>query len=97
MSDLATALALPVVLVAADRLGVLNHTLISVDAIRSRGLSLAGVVLNRQGSTDARLQEWNLSDLRRHVQAPVIPFPPCSDEQLEGEGEALLRGLGYGS
>ena len=96
VSDLATALALPVVLVAADRLGVLNHTLITVDAIQSRGLEVAGVILNRHGSTDSTLQEWNLADLRRHVRFPVLPFPPCSSEQLESEGEALLKGLGYG-
>jgi dethiobiotin synthetase len=47
MSDLAESLALPVVLVAANRLGALNHMLLSIDAIRSRSLHCAGVILNQ--------------------------------------------------
>ncbi len=47
MSDLAADLALPVVLVAANRLGALNHILLTANAIRSRGLVCAGIVLNQ--------------------------------------------------
>lgn len=47
ISDLALALGLPVILVAANRLGALNHILLSVAAIRGRGLECAGVVLNQ--------------------------------------------------
>ncbi len=46
-ADLAEALSLPVLLVASDRLGTINHTLLAVEAIKARGLTLAGVVLNR--------------------------------------------------
>lgn len=45
--DLAVQLALPVVLVVGMRLGCLNHALLSAEAIRSRGLRLAGWVANR--------------------------------------------------
>ncbi len=45
--DLAMALSLPVLLVVADRLGTIGHTLMAVEAIRQRGLTLAGGVLNR--------------------------------------------------
>jgi len=45
-ADLAEALGWPVVLVVANRLGALNHTLLTERAIRDRGLPLAGVVLN---------------------------------------------------
>lgn len=47
MSDLAAALGLPVVVVAANKLGCLNHTLLTVNAIRQRGLTCAGIVLNQ--------------------------------------------------
>lgn len=47
MSDLAKALELPVLLVAANQLGALNHMLLSVDAIRAKGLSCAGIILNQ--------------------------------------------------
>ena len=46
MADLAAEFALPVLVVAANRLGVINHTLLTVAAIRASGLKCAGVVLN---------------------------------------------------
>jgi dethiobiotin synthetase len=46
VADLAAEMGLPVVVVAANRLGVLNHTLLTVEAIKARGLSCAGVILN---------------------------------------------------
>ena len=47
MADLAAEFALPVLVVAANRLGVINHTLLTVAAIRARGLRCAGVLLNQ--------------------------------------------------
>jgi len=46
MIDLADALNLPIILVARSTLGTINHTLLSVEAIRRRGLPLAGVVIS---------------------------------------------------
>jgi dethiobiotin synthase len=46
MIDLAEALDLPIILVARSTLGTINHTLLSVEAIRRRGLPLAGVVIS---------------------------------------------------
>ena len=46
MADLAAEFALPVLVVAANRLGVINHTLLTVAAIRAHGLQCAGVLLN---------------------------------------------------
>ncbi|MGC4017538.1 MAG: dethiobiotin synthase [Luteolibacter sp.] len=46
ISDLAVDLALPVIVVAANKLGVLNHLVLTVNAIRARGLTCAGIVLN---------------------------------------------------
>jgi len=45
-ADLARDLALPVVLVVGLRLGCINHALLSAEAIRARGLSLASWVAN---------------------------------------------------
>jgi len=47
ISDLAADLALPVVVVAANRLGALNHILLTTAAIRARGLKCAGIYLNQ--------------------------------------------------
>jgi malonyl-CoA O-methyltransferase len=45
MIDLMRALDLPVIVVAADRLGAISHTLLAIEAVRARGLQLAGVIL----------------------------------------------------
>jgi dethiobiotin synthetase len=47
VSDLAADLKLPVILVAGNKLGALNHILLTVHAIRARGLVCAGIVLNQ--------------------------------------------------
>jgi dethiobiotin synthase len=44
--DLARDLDLPLILVARSTLGTINHTLLSLEAIRRRGLPLAGVIIN---------------------------------------------------
>ncbi len=46
-SDFAADLKLPVVVVAGNRLGALNHTLLTVDAIQAKGLTCAGIILNQ--------------------------------------------------
>jgi dethiobiotin synthetase len=46
MLDLMQELDLPVILVANSSLGTLNHTLLSVFALKSRGIKMAGFVLN---------------------------------------------------
>ena len=73
-ADLAAALGLPVLLVAADRLGAINHTLLTVRAIERHGLKLAGLVLNEAVSvTDSRMD--NATDLERWLARPVTRVP----------------------
>lgn len=44
--DLIEHLEIPVVLVARSELGTLNHTFLSLEALRNRGIPIAGIVLN---------------------------------------------------
>ena len=44
--DFMRTLALPVVVVARSGLGTINHTLLTLQALRTAGLQVAGVVLN---------------------------------------------------
>ena len=45
MMDLFCQLSLPILLVARSTLGTINHTLLTIDCVRRRGLSLLGVVV----------------------------------------------------
>jgi dethiobiotin synthetase len=47
ISDLAAELKLPVILVAGNKLGALNHIILSVNAIRAKGLVCFGIILNQ--------------------------------------------------
>ena len=52
MGDVALSLALPVVVVARRGLGTVNHTRLTVDAVRQTGLTVAAIVLNGPQGTD---------------------------------------------
>lgn len=45
--DVAVDLGYPVVLVAAHRLGMMNHVLLTLEAVRRRGLSVPGLIVNQ--------------------------------------------------
>ncbi|HEY4581766.1 MAG TPA: dethiobiotin synthase [Lysobacter sp.] len=73
-ADLAVALGLPVLVVAADRLGALNHVLLTVEAVQRRGLDVAAIVLSRPAPADDDGMD-NAGDLRAHLALPVIALP----------------------
>ncbi len=75
-ADLAVALGFPVVLVAADRLGSLNHCLLALEAMERRGLDVAALVLSRvqHDAGDAAMD--NAGDLARWTgrRVHLLPF-----------------------
>lgn len=46
VSDLIQDLKIPVIVVGRIGLGTINHTLLTIEALRSRGIEIAGVILN---------------------------------------------------
>ena len=70
MIDLADSLDLPLILVARSTLGTINHTLLSLEAIRRRGLPLAGVVISGPESPH------NRAAIERFGQVEVIAEIP---------------------
>jgi dethiobiotin synthetase len=74
-ADMAKALGLPVILVVGMRLGCINHALLTVEAIRSRGLTLAGWVGNTLQPEMPRLTE-NLETLKTSIPAPCLGILP---------------------
>jgi dethiobiotin synthetase len=46
IADLAARLGLPVVVVVANHLGCINHTLLTLESIRAKGLHCPGIILN---------------------------------------------------
>jgi dethiobiotin synthetase len=52
MADMAVEFALPVIVVVANKLGCINHTALTVQAIRASGLKCAGLFLNHTAPLD---------------------------------------------
>lgn len=71
LADLAVKLNLPIILVVGMRLGCINHALLTVEAIKARGLTLAGWVANRIDPEMSMFEE-NLATLRQRIDAPCL-------------------------
>jgi dethiobiotin synthetase len=72
VSDLAVAMALPVLVVAQNRLGCLNHTALTIRSITAHGLPCAGVVLNGIPEQSDIAAMTNLDVLKKIVDPPIL-------------------------
>ena len=81
--DVARWLGLPVIVAARPGLGTINHTLLTVRAIREAGISLAGVVINRYPPDNTpRAEDTNPRAIERWGKVPVLCLVP--EEKLGG-------------
>ena len=71
--DLAAELHLPILLVARSTLGTINHTLLSIEALRRRGLPLAGVVINGPKTPHNRVAIERHGDVDVIAEIPWLP------------------------
>ncbi len=72
MADLAADFGLPVIVVVGNRLGALNHTILTVEAIRARGLEVAGLVLNQLSDELDTASITNKGMLEQLTGAPIL-------------------------
>lgn len=92
-AEMAFDLGLPLVLVARAGLGTINHTLLTVQAARDRGLAIAGIVLNgaRKDGKDVS-EESNAAEIAARTNVPIvgtIPWlPEISVEKRQSAGLA---------
>jgi dethiobiotin synthetase len=70
--DLARDLRLSVIIVAANRLGVLNHARLTVEAVRAAGLRCSLIALNSAHPDSDISQQTNLSILENLVDVPIL-------------------------
>ena len=77
MDDLAQELNLPVIMVVGVRLGCINHTLLTYEAILAKGLKVAGWVANYISPDDLCLQEQTQS-IKDRLDAPLLGEVPYS-------------------
>jgi dethiobiotin synthetase len=73
--DLAQQLGLPLVIAAGPGLGTINHTLLTLEAARAAGLSVAGVVLTPWPGDPGRIELSNRDTLALLGEVPVATLP----------------------
>jgi dethiobiotin synthetase len=90
--DLAGALGLPLVIAARPGLGTINHTLLTLEAARSAGLTVAGVVLTPWPRGPGVMERSNRETIARRGKVEVTTLPPIAraDPQLLGTAGAEL-------
>ncbi len=89
MADLMARLGLPVVLVARSGLGTINHTLLSLEALAVRGVSVLGVIVNGPSNPA------NAEAIRHYGKVRIImelePMEPLDAEAVKDAAEKLSR------
>lgn len=85
--DLISYLELPVVLVARSTLGTLNHTFLSLEALRSRDIPILGVVLNgpRHKSNYETIKEYGDIDILAEIDELSVLNPSSLSRTFEAK------------
>ena len=83
VADLASTLALPVVVVVNNRLGALNHAILTVNAVRAKGLTCAGLVINQTADEFDTAMITNRGLFDRFTGVPVLAHVIHSQDFLD--------------
>jgi dethiobiotin synthase len=88
LADLARLLAAPVLVVTTPGLGTLNHTALTLEALASRGLALAGLVIGSWPGSPELAERSNIGDLESLAGGPLSGVLPAGAGRL---GRAAFR------
>ena len=90
MIDLIAALSVPLIVVARPGLGTINHTLLTREVARARGLDVAGIIINDYAKKPSLAERTNPDVIRRYARAPLLGIlphlPGVSVEKMKYEG-----------
>jgi dethiobiotin synthetase len=99
MGDLAAHWALPVLIVARPGGGTVNHTMLTVEYARRRGLQVLGVVLNGASAEPTVAERSNPETIAQMAGVPVLGVLPQRGDvdiaagQWQGMAESVERSL----
>jgi dethiobiotin synthetase len=92
--DLIRECEFPVLLVARLGLGTINHTLLSLEALQSRKIPCAGVVLNQTTENAGAAEKTNPAALRKLSNVPVLDVLPFMKSLDAMRWKVLISRLG---
>lgn len=82
MADFAAELGWPVIIVVRNKLGALNHALLTVESVRSKGLQLAGLILNNADDSSDAVARTNRTILEEATGLPLLAEVGHGDRQV---------------
>lgn len=88
-ADLARVMKLPLVVVAANKLGAINHLLLTLEHASCKGLTVLGYILNRVSAENSLAAETNREILVNLTAVPCLGEVPF----IDGEGARKLFSL----
>lgn len=87
--DLAVDIGLPVVVAARTGLGTISHSLLTVEAARAAGLTVAAVVMTPWPEAPEPIEHSNRETVERLAGVPVAGLPETTPERLAEAGATL--------
>lgn len=91
-ADLARELCFPALVVAENRLGVLNHLRLTLSYLEQSGVRVGGVILNDRSPDPFPAREANEAEVRRIAGRAFLGRVPFGAAWLPDEVAALFRG-----
>ncbi|MBI3333441.1 MAG: adenosylmethionine--8-amino-7-oxononanoate transaminase [Candidatus Omnitrophica bacterium] len=91
VADLARRLRLPLLIVARAGLGTINQTLLTLEAARSAGLEVLGVVLNRRPPRPSLAERTNPQVIESRGKVPILGVIPDLSAPSPGRLAAHLK------
>jgi dethiobiotin synthetase len=101
LADLLGRLKLPTIIVAHTGLGTINHTLLTIEALRSRQIPVAGVIFTDSTGVEEVLVRDNMKTIAETGQIKILGrLPHCRDQnELIGAfapiGRKIIDLLGF--
>lgn len=80
--DLIKLLNLPVIIVTTLKLGTLNHTVLTVEYLKSRQIKIQGLVINKVPKKLNTMEKDNLSMIQKLTGQEIIGFIPTSENEI---------------
>ncbi len=90
-ADLAVALGLPALVVARAGLGTVNHTALTCEALRRRGVAIHGIVLNHASVGSDPSEPHNAREIERLSGASVLASLPHSPDIAARERDFAIE------
>ena len=87
LADFAQKIDLPIILVVGMKLGCLNHALLTIEAIKTRKMKIAGWIANALAQEMSLLNE-NIQSLQDRIDAPFLGMIPTLPLALQKQNNS---------